>query len=142
MGGQEGVHDGVDHRAPFELVPDPETQVQDQRQVPLLGVAGGVLHGALHRAVHGDPTARAVGDLERQELGPRRDPVESRDVEQVVAGRDARHVRAVAPIVEDDIEPGDTIGLVEVRGEGDRPRAQRDRLAPLAIVVQRHFVLE
>src|SRR2546421_9618160 len=40
------------------------SQVQHQRQVALLGVARGVLHSALHRAVHGDATARAVDDLE------------------------------------------------------------------------------
>src|SRR5207244_2196803 len=91
------------------------------------------------------PTERAkpaVGDLEAQELGPRRHAVEGRDVEQSVAGRDARDVRAMPAVVEDEVELGDAAGLVEVRRQGDRLRAERDRLAPLAVIVQRHFVLE
>ena len=139
---EKGIHDGVDHGLPLELVSDPKAQVQHQRQVALLGVAGGVLHGALHRAVHGNAAPRAVGDLETQELGPRRHAVESRHVEQIVAGRDARDVGAVPTVVEHDIELGDAGGLVEVRGQGDRLRAERNRLTPLAIVVQRHFVFE
>src|SRR5437773_2285620 len=111
---EKGVHDGVDPGLPLELVPDAEAQVQHQRQVALLGVARGVLHSALHRAVHGDATARAVGDLEAQELGARRHAIESRDVEQVVAGRYPSDVGAVPAVVEDDVELGYAGGLVGV----------------------------
>ena len=123
MDHEKGIHDRVDHGPSLKLVPDAEAQVQDQWQVALLGIADGVFHGALHRAGHGDPAARAVGDLEPEELCARRHPFESRDVEQVVAGGDPRHVRAVPAVVEHDVEARDTVGFFEVGGERDGLRA-------------------
>src|SRR5439155_1650241 len=64
------------------------------------------------------------------------------DVEQVVPRGDARDVRAVRVVVEHEGERRHTAHFTKVGGQRDRLRADGDRLAALAVVVQGHLVLE
>ncbi len=51
-------------------------------------------------------------------------------------------MRAVGVVVEHEGQRRHAAHFAEVGGEGDRLRAERDRLTALAVVVQRHLVLE
>src|SRR5207249_9676235 len=124
------------------LVPDAPAQVQHERQVTLLGEAGGVLHRMLNAAGHRDTAPRVVRDLQPEQLRARGDAVEAGDVEQVVPRGDARDVRAVRVVVEQEGERRHTAHYTKVGGQRDRLRADGDRLTALAVVVQRHLVLE
>ena len=142
MRSEETVDDRIDHRLAFELVAHAEAHVQHQRQVALGGEASRVLHGPLHAAVHRDPPTRVVGDLEPEDLRTGGDAVEAADVVQVVPRRDARDVRAVSQGIEVEVEDGDAVVLGEVGRQGQRLGAEGDRLAALAVIVQRLLVLE
>ena len=142
MSHEERVHDGVDDRVSLALVPHAEAQVQYQRHVALLGVAGRVRHGALHAAGDRDAATRGIRDLQAEQLGARRHAVEPRHVEQTVSRGDARHVGAVPAVVEEQVEQRRAVGFAEVGGEGDRLGPEGDRLTPVTVVVQRHLVFE
>ena len=139
---QEGVDDRVDDGLPLVLVPDAETEIQDKWQVALRRVPSRVIHRAHHAAVHGDAAARVVGDLEPDDLRAGRDTGEAADVVEVVTGRDPRHVRAVSGGIEKQIEHGHAVRPAEVRDDGERLGAERDRLATLTVIVEGHLVLE
>ena len=143
MADEKGVDDRIDDRASLMLVADAETHVQHQGQAALRRVARGIVDGAHHATVDRDAAARIVRDLQADDLRARGHPVESRHIEQVVTGRDAGHVGAVARGVEEQVEDGRAVRrLAEVRDDRERLLAECDGLVALAEVVQRHFVLE
>ena len=127
---------------PLALVPHAEAQIEHQRHVALLGIAGRVRHGALHAARDRDAPSCGVRDLQAEQLRARRHAVESGQVEQAVPRGDAGHVRAVPAVVEEQVEQRGAGGLAEVGGEGDRLGPEGDRLMPVTVVVQRHLVFE
>jgi hypothetical protein len=116
---QHRVHEAVDACLALDLVADAEAHVEHQRQVPRLGEADGIVHRPEHAPRSRDPTLRAVGDLEAQELRARRHAVEPGHSVQIVAGGDAGHVGPVAAGVEHQVERRRAVLFAEVGGDVD-----------------------
>src|SRR5690606_19848542 len=94
------IDERIDSGRARALVPDAEAEVQHERLFALGGEADGVVHRLEHAARRRDRTVRVVRDLESEQLGTGRHPVEAVDAVYPAAGGDAGDVRSVAAGVE------------------------------------------
>ena len=113
---RELVDDRIDGRVSLDVIAHAETHVENDREASLLSKIGDVVHRADHAARHREATPRVVGDLRRDQLRARSDPVESLDAEHVMAGGDPCHVTTVRGIVKEEIQGWCTIHFRHVHG--------------------------
>ena len=138
---QHRVDQAVDPGFALALVADAEAQV-DHQGLPAGGRdADGVAHRRQDGSVAGDAAVGAVGDLEGEELGAGRDPVEAAHAVQVVPSGDAGDVGAVRVQPQDQIEGRRSEPLPEIRGQRHRrpatPEGPAKGLAAGEIVAHR-----
>ena len=146
IGGEDRVHQLVDAGGAFHLVADAEAHVEHQRHLPRPREPDGVVDAAQHAPAHGDAAVRVVGDLEAEQLGAGRHAVEPADAVEVVARRDAGHVRAVPDGVEEEIERRDAARGRDVHRHRERRRPARlgpaEGVASVEVVVHRALPAE